>query len=269
MLAADGSSQFLATIGGELCRGSFAHYNDSSSLLTIDCPTARGLAAFMPSAAVIFDVDGVLVDSYRAHFASWRQLYGELGIDYTEAAFAADFGRTSRDILCGTLGPETPAERIRAIDERKEALFREILRADFPAMDGAVELIDALAAGGIAIAVGSSAPPENIALSLEKLGCADKIAARVTGADVNRGKPDPQVFQIAAERLGMPPASCAVIEDAVHGIEAARRAGMTAIALTGTANHQHLDEADLVVDSLRQLNPEIIRTLIRRRQGVS
>jgi beta-phosphoglucomutase len=223
----------------------------------------------MPTIAVIFDVDGVLVDSYRAHFTSWRQLYGELGIDYSEAAFAGDFGRTSRDILCRSLGAETSDARIRQLDQRKESLFRELLRADFPAMDGAVELIEALAADDFAIAVGSSGPPENIALTLEKLGCVDKVTAIVTGADVKRGKPDPQVFQLAAERLGMPAASCTVIEDAVHGIEAARRAGMTSIALTGTATRQQLAAADLAVDSLRELRPAIIRALVQPRQDTA
>jgi beta-phosphoglucomutase len=218
----------------------------------------------MPSVAVIFDVDGVLVDSYQAHFASWRQLYGELGRDYSEAAFAADFGRTSRDILRRSLGPETTDGRIQSLDQRKESLFREILRADFPAMDGAVELIEALAANGFAIAVGSSGPPENIALTLEKLGCAGHVAAIVTGADVQRGKPDPQVFQLAAERLGLPAASCAVVEDAVHGIEAAQHAGMIGIALTGTATRQQLSAADLVVDSLRELDPDVIRAMLPR-----
>jgi beta-phosphoglucomutase len=220
----------------------------------------------MPTAAVIFDVDGVLVDSYQAHFASWRRLYAELGREYTEAAFAADFGRTSRDILRRTLGPDITDERIGALDQRKEALFREILRADFPAMEGAVELINALAADGFAIAVGSSGPPENIALSLEMLGCAAKVAAIVTGADVRRGKPDPQVFQLAAERLGLPADSCAVIEDAVHGVEAANRAGMTSIALTGTVTREQLASADLVVESLRELTPKRIEALIRRQK---
>ena len=218
---------------------------------------------------VIFDVDGVLVDSYQAHFASWRALYGELGIDYTESAFAADFGRTSRDILCRTLGPETSDERTDALDRRKEALFREILQKDFPAMPGAVELINALAADGFAIAVGSSGPPENIELTLEKLGCADKVDARVTGADVERGKPDPQVFQLAAERLGMRPERCAVVEDAVHGIEAARRAGMKSIALTGTADREQLSAADLVVDSLGELSPAVMRGLLGSGSGES
>jgi beta-phosphoglucomutase len=220
----------------------------------------------MMKLAVIFDADGVLIDSYDAHFASWQQFYGEHGIEYDEAKFAADFGRTSRDILRRTLGDDLSDEWIRKHDERKEDLFRNVVRDSFPAMDGAVELIDALVADGFLIAVGSSGPPENIALILEKLGRAEKFSAVVTGRDVTRGKPDPQVFELAAERLGVPPVACAVVEDAVHGIEAARRAGMASIGLTGTVTAKALSSADLVVESLRELSPGRIRELIAKRQ---
>jgi beta-phosphoglucomutase len=216
----------------------------------------------MPNAAVIFDLDGVLIDSYQAHFAGWQGLYGGLGLEYGEADFAADFGRTSRDILRRTLGNDLTDDRIRALDDIKEARFRDIIRESFPSMDGAVELIDALVTDRFLIAVGSSGPPENIRLALELLGRADRFSAIVTGADVTRGKPDPQVFQLAAQRLGVPAASCVVVEDAVHGIEAARRAGMKSVGLTGTNTREQLAGADVVVDSLRQLNPAQLRALI-------
>jgi beta-phosphoglucomutase len=216
----------------------------------------------MNSLAVIFDMDGVLIDSYQAHYASWRKLYQELEQPYSEAEFASDFGRTSRDILRRKFGDAMSDARIREIDARKEALFRDILRQSFPAMAGARELIDALAADGFLLAVGSSAPPENLSLSLEKLGRAHQFQAIVTGADVTRGKPDPQVFQLAAERLGVSPGKCAVVEDAVHGIEAANHAGMTSIALAGTATRDQLADADLVVDSLKELSPGKIRDLV-------
>ncbi len=132
----------------------------------------------MPKLGVIFDMDGVLVDSYQAHFVSWSRLYDELGVPYSETDFAADFGRTSRDILRRRFGEDFPLEEIRKLDERKEALFREVLQDSFPTMDGAVELIDSLAADGFLMAVGSSGPPENIALCLEKLGRRDAFAAR-------------------------------------------------------------------------------------------
>jgi beta-phosphoglucomutase len=216
----------------------------------------------MPQYAVIFDIDGVLVDSYDAHFRSWQTLYGEMGIAYDEAAFAADFGRTSRDILRRTLGDDISDERIAEIDGRKESLYRDLVRRNFPAMNGARELIDALAAAGFLLAVGSSGPPENTALALEHLDPGGTIRAIVTGSDVTRGKPDPQVFQAAAERLGVPPQACAVIEDAVHGIEAARRAGMIAIALTGTVPRERFSSAQLVIESLPEISPQQIAELI-------
>ena len=215
---------------------------------------------------VVFDMDGVLVDSYQAHLESWTRLYSELDVVYSEAEFAADFGRTSRDILRRRFGEDFPLEKIRALDERKEALFREVLQSSFPTMDGAAELIDSLVADGFSIAVGSSGPPENIALCLEKLGRRDKFSAIVTGADVQRGKPDPQVFQLAASRMNVSPESCAVVEDAVHGVEAANRAGMLSIGMTGTVDRAALASAKLVVDHLNELSPSLIRNLIVARQ---
>jgi beta-phosphoglucomutase len=213
--------------------------------------------------AVIFDMDGVLIDSYDAHFAGWKAMYQELGLDYSDEDFAADFGRTSRDILFRRFGDQLADARIRELDERKEALFRESLRQHFTAMDGAIELIDALSTAGFRIGIGSSAPPENIDLCLEMLGRRKKIAAIVTGKDVTRGKPDPQVFKMVAKRLEVDPAHCAVVEDAVHGIEAANRAGMKSVALVGTATREQLAEATLIVDSLRELSPPSLRALIR------
>jgi HAD superfamily hydrolase (TIGR01509 family) len=129
-------------------------------------------------------------------------------------------------------------------------------------MPGAIELIDALAAAGFKLGVGSSGPPENIRVTLDKLGRTARFSAIVTGADVQRGKPDPQVFLLAAERLGVPPARCAVVEDAPQGVEAANRAGMASIGLTGTTTREALSRARLVVDSLSQLSAERIATLI-------
>ena len=215
----------------------------------------------MSNTAVIFDVDGVLVDSYQAHFLSWRQMLAEKGVEFTEAEFRATFGRTSRDIIAELYEGELSDDQIRVLDDRKEALYREIIRQEFPEIDGAADLVDALAVAGMTMAVGSSGPPENVALTLECLGRAELFAARVTGGDVTRGKPDPQVFQLAAERIGVSPKQCVVVEDAPAGVEAANRAGMTSVALTGTATREQLAEADFVVDSLRELTVDKIQQL--------
>jgi len=212
--------------------------------------------------AVIFDIDGVLIDSYQAHFDSWRALGAEHDIGISRQMFAQSFGRTSRDIIELWWGPLTD-QKIAEIDNRKEALFREVIDADFPAMPGALDLIDALHEAGFALVVGSSGPPENVDLVMRKLDREAYFGARITGMDVTRGKPDPQVFQMAGQRLGIEPKRCAVVEDAIAGIEAANAAGMTSIALTGTAKSDALSAADLIVDSLDQLSAEIIQGLLK------
>ena len=214
--------------------------------------------------AVIFDVDGVLVDSWDAHFRSWRDVLREHGLDMSEDEFGRTFGRTSREIIRSFWGDEVDDATARAIDDRKEALYRDLVREAFPVMDGAVALIDALRAAGFVLGVGSSAPPENVVLSLEGLERREAFGAIVTGRDVTRGKPDPQVFQLAAERLGVAPGQCAVIEDAPAGVRAAAAAGMANVALLGTAPRETLLEAGacLTVESLRALTPEVIARLI-------
>ena len=217
--------------------------------------------------AVIFDIDGVLVDSYQAHFQSWQQLLTGLDVEFTEADFRATFGHTSRDIIAQLYAGQLSDERIRALDDRKEALFRDILRETLVVIPGALELVDALAEARFLLAVGSSAPSENVSLTLELLGLGERFQARVTGGDVARGKPDPQVFLLAAEQLLVPPQQCAVVEDAVAGIEAANRAGMASIGLTGTATREHLSHAALVVDRLSELTPQAIARLLAEHGG--
>ena len=215
---------------------------------------------------VIFDMDGVLVDSYRAHFESWRRLGALHGLDMTEAQFAATFGRTSRDIIENLWPGAASAADAVEWDRRKEAFYRESIAADFPEMPGAGELIAALAGAGFAMAIGSSGPPENVAAVLARLPGARHMAATVTGLEVSRGKPDPEVFLKAAGKLHLSPSCCAVIEDAPAGLEAARRAGMAAIAITGTAPRDQLaSRADLVVERLSELTPAGILALIETR----
>jgi len=215
--------------------------------------------------AAIFDMDGVLIDSYRAHFESWRQVAAEHNRVYTETQFAAGFGRTSREVIAEQWqGESLPSEKIAEIDRRKESLFREIISRDFPAMAGAIELIESLVGAGFRVAVGSSGPTENVRLAIERLGIGRLLSATVTGDDVKRGKPDPQVFLIAAERMRVPPARCVVVEDAPVGVEAAHRGGMRAIALASTGRTvEQLRAAELVVTSLWELSTDRFEEVLR------
>jgi beta-phosphoglucomutase len=200
----------------------------------------------------------------HAHFQSWRAVAAEEGLALGEGDFATQFGRTNPEIIAVYWGEDRYRDdQVAALGDRKEAAFREILRADFPAMPGARELLRSLRDAGFALAVGSSGPPENVELVLGELGARPLFAAVVTARDVTRGKPDPQVFLIAAERLGVPPERCAVVEDAPAGIAAAKAAGMKSVGLASTGRtREQLAGADLVVDSLAELSPEVLRDLI-------
>jgi HAD superfamily hydrolase (TIGR01509 family) len=186
----------------------------------------------------------------------------EHGLVITEAQFAETFGQTSREVIARFWGDRVDDAGIRALDERKEAIYRDLIRQRFPAMDGARELIDACAAAAMPLGVGSSAPRANVELTLELLGRRDAFAAIVSGEDVTRGKPDPQVYRLAVERLGLPAARCAVIEDAPVGVAAARAAGIATIGLCRTPSRDALSAAALVVESLRQLSPAGIVGLV-------
>jgi beta-phosphoglucomutase len=219
--------------------------------------------------AAIFDMDGVLIDTYHAHFQSWLSMAKRAGLSFTEAEFAPTFGRTSREIIAHFWGQGrfNDAE-IAALDNEKEQAFREIIAVNFPAMHGVHNLLIDLHAAGWKLAVGSSGPPENVDLTMDRLGKRDLFSAIVTGMDVTRGKPDPQVFLLAAERLGVPPLRCVVIEDAQPGIAAAKAAGMAAVGLVSTGRtHKELAAADFVVDSLADISPQVLGALIDRHCG--
>ena len=214
--------------------------------------------------AAIFDMDGVLIDSYQAHYRSWAEMAERRGLHISQQQFRESFGRTSREAIAQYWGPgRFDDEEVKAMDDEKEAAFRRLINADFPAMPGAAALIAALKEAGFGVSVGSSAPLANADTAIDRLGVRDRLDAVVTGNDVRRGKPDPQIFLLAAERLGVPPARCVVIEDAPVGIAAARAAGMACVGLASTGRtREALAEAQLVVDALTELSPQVLRQVI-------
>jgi beta-phosphoglucomutase len=212
----------------------------------------------MQPMAVIFDMDGVLIDSYEAHLASWNRMLADRGLSMSPEQFAETFGQTSREIIRANWPDQAgDPETVARWDAEKEAHYRQILQEAFPTMPGAGELLEQLDRAGFALAVGSSGPPENVQVCLDNLPGGDRFQAAVTGRDVTHGKPHPEVFLKAAEKLDVAPGRCAVIEDALAGLEAASRAGMVAVALTGTSPPEQLAEkARAVVDSLEKLGPD-------------
>lgn len=205
---------------------------------------------------VIFDWDGVIIDSSRHHEESWERLSKEEGRILPEGHFRAGFGRKNEFIIPEILGWASDTEEVRRISLRKEALYREVVAEwGLEALPGVREWLDRLKAAGVPCAVGSSSHRANIDLSLQILGIGDYFQAIVTSEDVTKGKPDPQVFLTAAAKLGLSPQHSVVFEDALVGIEAARAGGMRVIAVATAHPLEELTHADRVVRRLDELQP--------------
>lgn len=213
------------------------------------------MSAAARPAAVIFDLDGVLVDSAEPHRQSWRALGRELGIEVRDEDFLRLFGRTSRDIVPQLFGADLSPEEIRGLGQRKEALYRGLIRGRVPAMPGAAEAVRRCCDAGCRLAIGSSTPRANIDLALDGLGVAALFDAIVSGDEVSRGKPDPEVFLTAAARLGIEPHRCLVVEDAPAGIQAALAGGMQAVALCSTHPAGDFPAGAQIITTLAELLP--------------
>jgi beta-phosphoglucomutase len=208
--------------------------------------------------AVIWDLDGVIIDSAEEHRQAWQRLAQEEGVHFTDANFWATFGKRNDDIITIVWG-SLPPERIRALADRKESYFRELIRKTAAPLPGSIELLRGLHEAGFLQALASSAPVENIQLISEVLGLRQYLTALVSGETVPHGKPAPDIFLKAAGELGVEPAQCLVIEDAVAGVQAAHAAGMKCIAVAGDRDLPGLHEAELMVKSLTEVSVARVR----------
>lgn len=210
--------------------------------------------------AVIWDLDGVILDSAEEHRLAWHRMAQEEGLSFTDEQFWATFGMRN-DRIFSLLWKEVSPERVPELADRKEAHYREFIRAKAAPLPGAIELLSELRAAGYPQALASSTPLKNIEVISEVLGLNKYLDAFVSGETVPRGKPAPDVFLKAAATLGIEPAYCLVIEDAVAGVQAAHAGGMKCIAVMGNRDLPGLREAELSVKDLTQVSPERIRAL--------
>ncbi len=210
--------------------------------------------------AVIWDLDGVIIDSAEEHQKAWQRLARETGVQFTDEQFWATFGQRNDTIIPTIWGTVSP-EELQALRDRKEAYFREYVRETAAPLPGAIELLSALHEAGYPQALGSSTPIENINLIKEVLGLERYISVFFSGEGVPHGKPAPDIFLKAAKGLGVEPRHCLVIEDAVAGIAAAHAGGMYSIAVAGERNLPGLQIANLVVKDLTEVNLERIQQI--------
>jgi HAD superfamily hydrolase (TIGR01509 family) len=201
---------------------------------------------------IIFDMDGVLLDSEPMHRELNQGLFRELGANVSDAAYNAYIGMATPlmwQMVIDTWSLPYMVEEL--VQQEQERKYQEFSTRPLEPSAGLVTLLQELKAAGRKLAVASGSPGRNIALVLERLGIAGYFDAVVSSEEVAQGKPAPDVFLEAARRVGVAPARCAVIEDAANGIRAARAAEMPCVGYQNpTSGHQDLSAAHLIVDSL-------------------
>ena len=209
-----------------------------------------------PSKAVIFDLDGVLVDTGKFHQQSWEDLAGRQGWAFSEEIFRQTFGMQNYQIIPILAGGDLPPAEVNRLADWKEARYRELVAGRLSLLEGAAALINDLKKHKFLLAIGTSTPRENLDFILNQIPIRDDFDALVSGEEVSNGKPAPDTFLKAAEKLRVPAGRCGVVEDAVQGVQAARAAGMKVIAVATTRRRQDLIQADFIVDSLGELSAD-------------
>ena len=211
----------------------------------------------------IFDMDGVLVDNAGYHIRAWIQMGRELGTELDEVQVRGVFGQRNTEMIAALLGKTLPPSQVEQYGDRKEEIYRDLIKPELKAVPGLYDLMDDLKSEGFATAVATSGPLENANLVMDGLKLRPWFDAIVTGAEVSRGKPHPDIFLAAARRVNLGPRQCVVFEDSVSGIEAARRAGSPCVALATTHSARELQglSALRIISDFRAMRAADLRSL--------
>jgi beta-phosphoglucomutase family hydrolase len=213
--------------------------------------------------AVIFDMDGVLVDNNKYHNIAWLEFCKRKGFKITTEDIISRFGNLNDEYFRFLYGRTLPKEESDRLGEEKEAIYREIYAKEIEPAKGLVELLIDLKRHGFKLAVATSANRNNLDFVLDKTNIRGFFDALVDSSMVSKGKPDPEVFLKAADLLNVPVSTCLVFEDSLHGVEAARHARMKVVALTTTFPEAKLKSANHIIHGFPEISVKTILTILK------
>lgn len=210
--------------------------------------------------AAIFDLDGVIVNTVPLHFKAWQRMFKEYGKDFTFEDYKEKVDGIPRTDGAKAILTDLSDEDLKKAGDKKQAYLLEYLEKEkIPAYDTTVDLIKSIKKDGLKIGVISSS--KNCMSILKKINLVDIFDVIITGNDITKGKPDPQAFFMAAERMSSEPKACVVFEDAVLGVEAAKNAGMKCVGIDRYGSPERLKKADLVVSDLGEITLKNVKEL--------
>lgn len=211
--------------------------------------------------AVIFDMDGVVVNSMQADYHAWEKIFKENSIAFSNDVFKSFLGMKSRDIIKRLVKKEATDEEAISLEKKKEAYFLDCAKQELTEITGVTDLLKELQKQNIPTALATGGTQGKADFVLATLGLKNYFTAITTADNVSEAKPNPEIFLKSAQKLTVAPNDCVVIEDAQNGIQAAKAAGMKVIGITTTHTQEELSNADKVIDNYSQLSLETIQTI--------
>ncbi len=216
----------------------------------------------MTEIGLIFDMDGVIVNNHLFHYKSWQEICRKYGKPLDEESYKNNLnGRTLTEVVQFIFEEEMPHERVRAIGQEKEALYRELYKPHLKFTTGLEAFLSECQEEKIPMVVGTSAPVENVDFTLDGLGIRGLFKDVLDERAVTKGKPNPEIYKKCAKAVGLPNKKCLVLEDAVSGIKAGKAAGSKVIGVATSHKREELD-ADLVIDDFTQITLQQIKELL-------
>jgi beta-phosphoglucomutase len=212
--------------------------------------------------AVIFDMDGVIVDNMGFHKKAWRRFIQKHAPDTDLEEFSRHFGKTNFDLIRILLSGGVTRKKIKQLAEEKEALYRDLYAPYISPAPGLVSFLDRLEEEQADLVVATSAPPQNVDFVMNQTGLRKYFDKIVDSSQVEKGKPHPEIYRRAAALTHYTVSRCLVFEDSYPGIESARRAGIKVIGLATTHPAKNLKGAEKIISDFTEISPDDVRTIL-------
>jgi beta-phosphoglucomutase family hydrolase len=212
--------------------------------------------------AVLFDLDGTLLDNNEVHYKAWKKYLKDNGKEISDEDFKENIsGRTNQDAVEHIYDKKMSQEEAEKYYLKKEEIYREMYKPDIKAIPGLEKFLEDLDKHDVTMAIATSGIQVNIDFMFEHVPIKQYFNKIINSNDIEKGKPDPEIFLKTAEELGILPENCVVFEDSIAGVQSGKAAGMKVVALTTTHTKEELGEADLVIDDYRAIDFEKLTSI--------
>ncbi len=218
----------------------------------------------MKPQAIIFDLDGTLIDNNAYHIKAWSEFYKKMNLEFSDDIYKNQInGRISKAIFPDILGRKLSADEIMKYDDEKESLYRHLYAPHIKPVNGLLYFLEQLKQQNYPMAIATSGLPPNIKFMFDNISIEKYFIAVVNASDIKQGKPNPEIFIKAAEALHADPKECVAFEDSIAGIRSAKAAGMKVVALTTTHTKEDVHEADLTIKDYTEIIPSKLEEMYK------